>query len=180
MISRQRNGVALAPPAWNLCEVASDLAAEQSVGGRVFYTTTTGFRANTMLALFLNHPPLFVAGEIALGLSLALFVGALIAAVIRGVPGSLSCANLAIQIQRLFVGLWTKRCTVIPMFRGRLWQRRRWFDPGRGPRADKASSVEPTRSPRRALSPRKLPDKPSTSRGNHLRVLLFGRAEAVL
>jgi hypothetical protein len=62
------------------------------------------------------------------------------------------------------------------MFRGRLWQRRRWFDPGRGPRADKASSVEPTRSPRRALSPRKLPDKPSTSRGNHLRVLLFGRS----
>jgi hypothetical protein len=40
-----------------------------------------------MLALFLDHPPLFVAGEIALGLSLALFVGALIAAVIRGVPG---------------------------------------------------------------------------------------------
>ena len=37
-----------------------------------------------MLALFLNHPPLFVAGEIALGLSLALFAGALIAAVIRG------------------------------------------------------------------------------------------------
>ena len=29
-----------------------------------------------MLALFLNHPPIFVAGEIALGLSLALFVGA--------------------------------------------------------------------------------------------------------
>ena len=40
-----------------------------------------------MLALFLNHPPLFVAGEIALGLSLALFIGTLIAAVIRGVPG---------------------------------------------------------------------------------------------
>jgi hypothetical protein len=37
-----------------------------------------------MLALFLNHPPLFVAGEIALGLSLALFVGALIAATVRG------------------------------------------------------------------------------------------------
>jgi hypothetical protein len=36
-----------------------------------------------MLALFLNHPPLFVAGEIALGLSLALFVGALIAATVR-------------------------------------------------------------------------------------------------
>jgi hypothetical protein len=36
-----------------------------------------------MLALFLNHPPLFVAGEIALGVSLALFVGALIAAVVR-------------------------------------------------------------------------------------------------
>ena len=29
-----------------------------------------------MLALFLNHPPMFVAGEIALGLSLALFIGA--------------------------------------------------------------------------------------------------------
>jgi hypothetical protein len=29
-----------------------------------------------MLALFLNHPPLFVAGEVALGLSVALFVGA--------------------------------------------------------------------------------------------------------
>ena len=40
-----------------------------------------------MLALFLNHPPLFVAGEIALGLSLALFAGALIAAIVRGVPG---------------------------------------------------------------------------------------------
>jgi hypothetical protein len=39
-----------------------------------------------MLALFLNHPPLFVAGEIALSLSLALFVAALIAAVIRGAP----------------------------------------------------------------------------------------------
>ena len=36
-----------------------------------------------MLALFLNHPPLFVAGEIALGLSLALFVGALVAATVR-------------------------------------------------------------------------------------------------
>ena len=36
-----------------------------------------------MLALFLNHPPMFVAGEIALGLSLALFVGALIAATVR-------------------------------------------------------------------------------------------------
>jgi len=34
-----------------------------------------------MLALLLNHSPLFVAGEIALGLSLALFIGALINAV---------------------------------------------------------------------------------------------------
>jgi hypothetical protein len=39
-----------------------------------------------MLALFLDHPPLFVGSEIALGLSLALFAGALIAAVIRGAP----------------------------------------------------------------------------------------------
>ena len=35
-----------------------------------------------MLALFLNHPPMFVTGEIALCLSLALFVGALIAAIV--------------------------------------------------------------------------------------------------
>lgn len=34
-----------------------------------------------MFALFLNHSPLFVAGEIALGLSLALFIGALIDAI---------------------------------------------------------------------------------------------------
>jgi hypothetical protein len=33
-----------------------------------------------MLALLLNHSPMFVAGEIALGLSLVLFVAALIAA----------------------------------------------------------------------------------------------------
>jgi hypothetical protein len=36
---------------------------------------------NPMLALFLNHSPLFVAGEIALGLSLALLIGALINAI---------------------------------------------------------------------------------------------------
>jgi hypothetical protein len=35
-----------------------------------------------MLALFLNYPPMFVAGEIALGLS-ASFVDALIAATVR-------------------------------------------------------------------------------------------------
>jgi hypothetical protein len=34
-----------------------------------------------MLALFLDHPPMFVAGEIALGLSLALFFGALVVAI---------------------------------------------------------------------------------------------------
>ena len=34
-----------------------------------------------MLALFLDHPPMFVAGEIALGLSLAVFVVTLIAAI---------------------------------------------------------------------------------------------------
>ena len=34
-----------------------------------------------MLALFLNHSPIFVAGEIALGLSLVLFIGAIIAAI---------------------------------------------------------------------------------------------------
>jgi hypothetical protein len=34
-----------------------------------------------MLALFLDHPPMFVAGEIALGLSLAVFAVALVAAI---------------------------------------------------------------------------------------------------
>ncbi len=34
-----------------------------------------------MLALLLNHPPMFVAGEIVLGLSLVLFLGALITAI---------------------------------------------------------------------------------------------------
>jgi hypothetical protein len=85
MISRQRNGVALAPLAWNLCDLAKASAAA--------FSLHTGFEANTMLALFLDHPPLFVAGEIALGLSLALFVGALIAAVISGVPEGLSVAR---------------------------------------------------------------------------------------
>jgi hypothetical protein len=35
-----------------------------------------------MLALFLNHSPIFVAGEIALGLSVVLLIGALIAATV--------------------------------------------------------------------------------------------------
>ena len=34
-----------------------------------------------MLALFLDHSPMFVAGEIVLGLSLVLFIGTLIAAI---------------------------------------------------------------------------------------------------
>ena len=34
-----------------------------------------------MLALFLDHTPMFVAGEIALGISLASFIGALINAI---------------------------------------------------------------------------------------------------
>jgi hypothetical protein len=38
MISRQRDGVVLAPLAWNLSDVASHLAAEQSRRRRVFYT----------------------------------------------------------------------------------------------------------------------------------------------
>jgi hypothetical protein len=34
-----------------------------------------------MLALFFNHPPMFVAGEIALGLSVTMFIGALVVAI---------------------------------------------------------------------------------------------------
>jgi hypothetical protein len=36
---------------------------------------------NQMLALFLDHPPMFVAGEIALVVSLALFIRASVAAI---------------------------------------------------------------------------------------------------
>jgi hypothetical protein len=127
-----------------------------------------------MLALFLNHPPLFVAGEIALGLSLALFVGALIPAVIRGVPrisrlrepGHLNPTIVRQSVDEAVHGH--------PMFRGAL-ATTRWFDPGRDPRyANKASSVGPTRSRQRAVSPRKFLDKPLTSR-NPPRSL-FGRS----
>ena len=58
-----------------------------------------------MLALLLNHPPMFVAGEIVLCLSLVLFLGALITAIGSGAPISLNCAKSGIQIQRLFGGL---------------------------------------------------------------------------
>src|SRR5580704_9938303 len=71
----------LAPLAWNLCDVASDLASEQR-RRRPRFLHNQPLGLHTMLALFLNHPPIFVAGEIALCLSLALFVGALIAAIV--------------------------------------------------------------------------------------------------
>jgi len=116
-----------------------------------------------MLALFLDHPPLFVAGEIVLGLSLALFVGALIAAVIRGVPGVSRLREPGHPnptIVRRSVGeavhghpdVSRAALATTPLVRSR-------------PRcANKASSVEPTRSRQRAVSLRKFPDKPSTSR----------------
>jgi hypothetical protein len=55
--------------------------------GATFFYQPPDLKRKPMLALFLNHPPLFVAGEIVLGLSLALFVGALIASTVRGAPG---------------------------------------------------------------------------------------------
>jgi hypothetical protein len=111
-----------------------------------------------MLALFLNHPPLFVAGEIALGLLLTLFVGALIAAAVRGAPG--------------IYQLWVKRSTLVRMFRASLWQRGRRFDPGRDPRCAKEAPVFEARRSRYAIlnlgrtKPRKFPTKPSTARGS--------------
>jgi hypothetical protein len=99
-----------------------------------------------MLDLFLNHPPLFVAGEIALSLSLALFVGALIAAVIRGVPRS-QLRETGHPDATIVVGLWAKRSTLVRMFRASLWQRGRRFDPACDPRcAKKAPTFEATRS----------------------------------
>ena len=69
-----------------------------------------------MLALFLNHPPMFVAGEIALGLSLALFVGALIAAIGDGASKISRLREVGHPNQRLFVGLQAKRSTLVRMF----------------------------------------------------------------
>jgi hypothetical protein len=46
MISRQRDGVVLAPLASNLSDVASHLAAEQRRRRRVFTQSRTGFEAN--------------------------------------------------------------------------------------------------------------------------------------
>ena len=80
-----------------------------------------------MLALLLNHPPMFVAGEIVLGLSLVLFLGALITAIGGGAPKSLNCAKSGIQIQRLFGGLRAQRSTLVRIC-VLLWQRGRWFD----------------------------------------------------
>ena len=59
-----------------------------------------------MLALFLDHPPMFVAGEIALGLSLALFCGALVVAIAdRGSEAQLRQAGHSDPtIIRRFVG----------------------------------------------------------------------------
>ena len=101
-----------------------------------------------MLALFLNHPPMFVTGEIALCLSLALFVGALIAAIVRraseisqlreaGYSKYDDCSSVSGRN-----GLRSSECSA-----PRYWQRRRWFDQGRDPRcAKKAPTFEATRS----------------------------------
>jgi hypothetical protein len=72
-----------------------------------------------MLALFLDHPPMFVAGEIALGLSLVLFFGALVVA-IADRTSEAHCAKPPIQIRRLFAGLRANRSMRVPMFIVRL------------------------------------------------------------
>ena len=46
-----------------------------------------------MLALFIDHRPMFVAGEIALGLSLALFIRASVAAIADRASGDTSIAR---------------------------------------------------------------------------------------
>jgi hypothetical protein len=46
-----------------------------------FLAYTLGLRRELMLALQLDHPPMAFAGEIALGLVLALFIGALVVAI---------------------------------------------------------------------------------------------------
>ena len=70
-----------------------------------------------MLALFLNHPPLFVAGEIALGLSLALFVGALIAAVVRRASEISQLREAGHPEATIVRGLWAKRPTLVQILR---------------------------------------------------------------
>ena len=78
-----------------------------------------------MLALFLNHPALFVAGEIALGLSLALFVGALIAVIVRR-ASEISQLREAGYPEATIVGdLWAKRPALVQTLCASLWQRGR-------------------------------------------------------
>ena len=92
-----------------------------------------------MLALFLNHPPLFVAGEIALGLSLALFAGTLIAAVIRGARISQlrETGHPSATSVRRSLGEAVYPRTNVPGLRR--------FDPGRDPRcAKEAPTFEAT------------------------------------
>jgi hypothetical protein len=113
-----------------------------------------------MLALFLNHPQLFVAGEIALGLSLTLFVGALIAATVRRaseISQVREAGDPNPTIVRRPVGEAVHGHPNVP---GPLWQRGRWFDPGRDPRcANKAPSVEATRSRHASGQSTEIPDK---------------------
>jgi hypothetical protein len=49
----------------------------------IYAIGTTFEEKEPMLALFLNHPPIFVAGEIAFSTSLVFFIGALITAIAR-------------------------------------------------------------------------------------------------
>ena len=87
-----------------------------------------------MFALFLKHSPMFFAGEIALCLSLALVVGALIAAIVRRASEISQLREADHQMRRLFVSLWPKRPALVRMFRASLRQRGRWFDRGRDTR----------------------------------------------
>jgi hypothetical protein len=51
-----------------------------------FLAYTPGLRRELRLALLLDHPPMAFAGEIALGLVLALFIGALVVAIADRAP----------------------------------------------------------------------------------------------
>jgi hypothetical protein len=120
-----------------------------------------------MLALFLNHPPMFVTGEIALCLSLALFVGALIAAIVRRASEisqlrEAGHPNTTIVRQSLAEPIYARpnvprpATATTPVVRSRprsaLRQTRHLVLRRLGPDA-------------RAVSPWKFPTKPSTARG---------------
>ena len=133
-----------------------------------------------MLALFLNHPPMFVTGEIALCLSRTLLVGALIAAVVRGASGIAQLREAGHPDTTIVRRSLAEPATLVRMFHASLRQRRRWFDPGRDPRCARKRQLLRRHDPDAPSDQsRKFPTEPSTARGSELRRLIRTRRKSM-